>query len=166
MPSPIELEDSQTELEDESLATNASSADIRLAAMNLLARREHSVRELRNKLLRRFPDEEMIAEQLQRLTDERLQSDARFADSYARQRCEKGYGPLRVREELRERGVDEADILLVMDALEIDWTALAAEVMRKKFGAAPPRDIKEKARRGRFMQYRGFSLEHYGGTSF
>ncbi len=136
-------------------------ADIRLAAMNLLARREHSVRELRNKLKRRFPDDGLIDEQIFRLTEQQLQSDARFAESYAHQRMSRGYGPLRLREELRERGVSEADVATVMEEMEIDWCAQAAEVLRKKFGALAPQDIKEKARRTRFMQYRGFAADHY-----
>lgn len=129
--------------------------------MDLLARREHSVRELRNKLLRRFPDAASVDEQLSRLIAERLQSDVRFAASYARQRINRGYGPLRLREELRERGVLEADVTAAMAELDIDWCAVAVEVLHKKFGTREAIDLKEKARRARFMQYRGFSPEHY-----
>ena len=145
-----------------------SHADIRLAAMNLLARREHSVRELRNKLKRRFSDEaiesvavDVIDEQICRLTGENLQSDSRFAESYARQRADKGYGPVRLREELRERGVSESDVDVALEELEMDWGALAARVIERKFGTDAPADIKERARRVRFMQYRGFSADHY-----
>lgn len=147
--------------DEESAGAVISPADIRLAAMNLLARREHSVRELRNKLKRRFADHGMINEQVSRLTEEHLQSDARFTESYLYQRISRGYGPVRLREELRERGVSEADVAAVMEEMEIDWYANAAEVMHKKFGALAPHDIKEKARRARFMQYRGFTGEHY-----
>jgi regulatory protein len=136
-------------------------AAVRRAAMDLLARREHTVRELHDKLLRRFPDEAVIGEQLARLAEERLQSDQRFAQSYIQQRTAKGYGPLRVREELRQRGVTQADLAMAMESLEIDWCQLAADVMRKKFGACDDIDLKEKAKRARFMQYRGFTAEHY-----
>jgi regulatory protein len=142
-------------------AGTPTPADIRLAAMNLLARREHSVRELRNKLKRRFSDEAVIDEQISRLTLERLQSDARFAESYARQRADKGYGPVRLREELRERGVTEAEVDVALEELKVDWRVLATRVMQKKFGLDAAVDIKEKARRARFMQYRGFAVEHY-----
>lgn len=147
--------------DEESSDTAVAPADIRLAAMNLLARREHSVRELRTKLKRRFADESMIDAQVARLTEENLQSDLRFAESYARQRIGRGYGPVRVREELRERGASEADVDTALDELDTDWQTLAAEVLFKKFGAFAPVDIKEKARRVRFMQYRGFSADHY-----
>ena len=147
--------------EAEAVAAVIDPADIRLAAMNLLARREHSVWELRRKLKRRFPDGEVLDEQLSRLAEENLQSDMRFAESYVRQRIERGYGPVRLCEELRERGITRSDIALTMDTLEIDWHAHAAEVLRGKFGVQPAADIKEEARRARFMQHRGFTAEHY-----
>ena len=146
---------------DSSSALEISSADLRLAAMNLLARREHSVRELRTKLKRQFADDEKIDEQLSRLIAERLQSDVRFAQSYARQRISRGYGPLRLREELRERGVSEVDVAAAMDEMEVNWSAVAKDVMLRKFGALAAIDLKERARRHRFMQYRGFTAEHY-----
>jgi regulatory protein len=136
-------------------------ADIRLAAMNLLARREHSVWELRRKLRVRFPDDALLDEQLSRLTEQNLQSDMRFAESYIRQRIERGYGPVRLREELRERGVSRTDIARLMAEVEIDWRAHAMQVMQNKYGGLPSRDIKEEARRARFMQHRGFTAEHY-----
>ncbi len=131
--------------------------------MNLLARREHSVHELRTRLQRRFPDAASVDEQLSRLIEQRLQSDVRFAVSYARQRSSRGYGPLRLREELRERGVSTPDVAAAMAELDIDWCAVAAEVLHKKFGAGAPDDLKEKARCVRFMQYRGFCGDHYKG---
>jgi regulatory protein len=136
-------------------------ADVRLAAMNLLARREHSRSELCNKLSRRFTDVAMVDEQLSQLATEGLQSDVRFAESYARQRASRGYGPVRLREEMRERGVSENDFATAMEELAIDWRAVAAQVMLKKFGAQDAADLKDKARRIRFMQYRGFTAEHY-----
>lgn len=136
-------------------------AGIRLAAMNLLARREHSVWELRRKLRRRFDNQALLDEQLFLLAEQNLQSDARFAESYVRQRISRGYGPLRLREELRARGICSGDVALAMDALEIDWCAHAMEVMQNKFGVQPAQELKEKARRVRFMQHRGFSGEHY-----
>jgi regulatory protein len=152
------LESSQAE---EVASAEKTPADVRLAAMNLLARREHSVRELRNKLKRRFPDHSMIDEQIARLTGQNLQSNLRFAECYARERIGRGYGPVRVREELRERGASAFDVAAAMKELQVDWFVVASEVMLKKFGALAPSDIKEKARRARFMQYRGFTAEHY-----
>jgi len=136
-------------------------AHIRLAAMNFLSRREHSLRELTVKLNRRFPDEALVAAELQRLADENLQSDTRFAESFVRQRANRGYGPARVLADLRQRGLTETEFQDALRSNDIDWFALAKQVYLKKFGEAQPCDLLEKGKRARFMQYRGFSPDHF-----
>lgn len=132
-------------------------------AVGLLARREHSARELTAKLSSRGAPPELCAEVLQRLVAERLQSDERFVEAYLRQRSQKGYGPQRIAAELRERGIDDALIGTGMrqaeEEGEVDWFALAVAAYRKKFGSGRPADIRERAKRQRFMLYRGFSHE-------
>jgi regulatory protein len=141
--------------------TAVNPADIRMAAMNLLARREHSRRELRQKLLKRFKDSDLVDEQLDRLSQENLQSDIRFAESFLRQRLTRGHGPLRIRQEMRQRGISDAQISAAIDVEAPDWYYLAEQTYHRKFGVLPAEHIKEKARRSRFMQYRGFSADHY-----
>jgi regulatory protein len=141
--------------------TIVEAADIRLAAMDLLARREHSRSELWLKLKKRFGDDERIHEQLDRLSEENLQSDSRFAESFLRQRIGRGHGPMRIRQEMRQRGIADGDIAAALEAEQPDWCALAEATYRRKFGALPPEDIKARARRSRFMQYRGFGLDQY-----
>ena len=130
--------------------------ELRLAAMNLLARREHSRRELQQKLQRRFGAADELSSVLDAHTGEGLQSDRRFAESFLRQRLERGYGPLRVRQEMRERGLDEAAIAAAEAALEPDWDELAEQVYRRRFSGEPVADARERARRARFLQARGF----------
>lgn len=135
--------------------------DIRIAAMDLLARREHARGELKQKLQKRFPDSELIDEQLDRLAEENLQSDSRYAASLLRQRINRGHGPQRIRQEMRHKGIADTAISAAIEAEAPDWYALAEAAYRRKFGALPPEDIRDKARRSRFMQYRGFGLDHY-----
>jgi regulatory protein len=132
-----------------------------MAAMNLLARREHSLGELRQKLQRRFDDAAMLETELQKLVEENLQSDYRFAESFARQRAARGHGPARVRQEMREKNLSDIAIASAFESAELDWWALAEAAFRKKFGEPGRVELKEKARRIRFMQYRGFSADHY-----
>lgn len=133
------------------------------AAIGLLARREHSARELAAKLYSRGYAPELVEVVLERLVAERLQSDERYTEVYLRQRSDKGYGPERIRAELRERGIDDtlisAQFRRAEEEGEIDWFALAATAYTKKFGERPIDDIKERAKRQRFMQYRGFTHE-------
>ena len=88
-------------------------ADIRFSAMNFLARREHTRRELQQKLKRRYADEGLIAIELERLAGENLQSDARFAESFVRERANRGHGLIKVQHEMRER-------VLISEAFTID----------------------------------------------
>lgn len=145
---------------DDALRT-VDPAEVRLAAMDLLARREHSMEELRQKLRRRFPDPELLDSVLGRLADDNLQSDGRFAESYARQRAGRGYGPVRIRQEMRERGLSDSAIAAAFADAELDWSCNAGTVFRKKFGEPASVAEKERARRARFMQYRGFAADHY-----
>ena len=130
--------------------------------MNYLARREHSLHELQQKLKKRFADEALIDVQLQRLVEENLQSDERYAHSYVRQRADRGYGPVRIRQEMRERGLDDQRIGRAMSESDVDWFELAEAAYGKKFGLSGVDELKEKARRVRFMEYRGFTREHFG----
>ncbi len=145
--------------------TDANPADeytrLRLAAMNLLARREQSVRELQQKLLRRSTDTGLINSVIETLAAEGLQSDQRFAESFLRQRVARGYGPKRLLPELRQRGVADDVAEQTLAELEVDWYTVARDVFHARFGEQVSSEIKEKARRDRFMQYRGFSSDHY-----
>ncbi len=135
----------------------ASATDIRRAAMDLLARREHSRRELQQKLAARFSDRVLIDNEIDKLCSERLQSDSRFAEVYLHSRAQRLYGPARIRAELRERGIAEAIIAAAFASAEIDWSANLRQLEANKYGRKPPADIKERAKRLRFLQYRGFA---------
>lgn len=134
-------------------------ADVRLAAMDLLARREHSRSELMEKLGRRF-DKALIETVLDTLADDGLQSDRRFAESFVRHRAQRGYGPLRIRQELQQRGVAVSEISLAFESNEINWLDVIGGVVTRKYGGQPASELKEKARRQRFLLYRGFSHDH------
>ena len=146
----------------ETSALDIEPADVRFAAMNLLARREHTQLELLKKLKRRFPDDDaLVRTQIQRLTDENLQSDERFAENFVRYRSDLGFGLMHIRQDMRQRGLSDLEILTAVEDAEIDWRAIAARVFYKKFGRLPVLDINEKAKRIRFMLYRGFSSDYY-----
>lgn len=134
----------------------SSRADLREAALRLLARREHSFFELERKLKRKGWPSARVAEVVQELADENLQSDQRFAEGFARMRAEKAYGPLRIRAELGERGVDRALIERSLQALEVDWLAQAAKWYGRRFGDEQPEGLKEKSRRQQALARRGF----------
>lgn len=135
-------------------------AAIRLKAMDLLARREHSVLELQRKLGIKFPDDTALVENvISALQENNLQSDERFAEAFVSSRFSKGQGPCRISMELRQRGVGERLINQVLENDEFEWGQLARNVLRKKYGESPCVDYKERSRRSHFLHYRGFTME-------
>lgn len=144
-------------------SSEPTMGEVRLAAMNLLARREHARDELRTKLLKRFGSEgervKTVDQALARLEEQGLQSDERFTEAFVTARERQGKGPLRIAQELRQKGVSDSLVSLYLDEGDERWWDLANEVRRKRFGDAPVETPKEKARQARFLQYRGFSHE-------
>lgn len=131
----------------------------RVAAMDLLARREHSQQELQQKLRARgFADDEADAA-ITRLCEQGLQSDARFAEAYTTMRAKRGFGSVRIKQELQQRGVDAQTLVDAMAAANIDWWSAAQTAYSKKFGSDKATDRETRAKQQRFLQYRGFALD-------
>ena len=128
--------------------------------MDFLARREYGRGELVRKLTGKGFARDAAEEAVERLADDGLQSDARFAESFVQSRINQGKGPVRIRLDLAQRGLSDATIDVALEDAGADWYQLAREIRRKKFGSARPADFKEKARQMRFLQYRGFEQDH------
>jgi regulatory protein len=122
-----------------------------------LARRDHTRRELKDKLKSLEKSVDVIEQVLDELVAEGLQSDSRVLENYLRHRADQGYGPARIAQELRGRGIDDALIGEHLDKNNPEWDELAAKARRKRFGQGAPADRRELARQYRFLQYRGFS---------
>lgn len=134
--------------------------DAREVALGLLARREHSKRELTIKLRARGCPEKIITQVVDQLAAEGMQSDARFAESFVRSRIDRGRGPLRIRAELIERGIEDDLIAEALLQYEDWWRDLALEAHNKRYGeSAPSGDIEERSRRSMFLQRRGFTAD-------
>ena len=134
------------------------------SALDLLARREHSRRELERKLAARGFPEESVATALDALEESGELAAARFTESFIRSRVAKGQGPARIRAELAERGIDREQAAALLRAAGIDWAAVASSVRGKRFGAERPTDFKERARQARFLEYRGFDSGQIGSA--
>jgi regulatory protein len=131
-------------------------------ALRLLASREHSRAELERKLRARGYEAVPMARVLDTLTETGLLSDERMAEAYVAERLRKGFGPLRLRQELHGRGLDDDLIGSCLALTSSEWLEFLARVAAKKFGPGPATDRKEQARRARFLEYRGFPPELVG----
>jgi len=139
---------------------NSDSAAARKKAMDYLARREHGRVELINKLTNSGFDLNSAETAVGQLIEDGLQSDERFIATFIQSRINQGKGPVRIRAELRDRGLEDGLIADGLRAADAVWYALVHEVREKKFGPERPAGFKEKARQMRFLQYRGFEPDH------
>ncbi|MEO7067429.1 MAG: regulatory protein RecX [Rhodanobacter sp.] len=126
-------------------------------AMGLLVRREQSQFELRAKLQRSGYDSDEINAAMDRLVEQRYQDDGRFADVLLRSRVAQGYGPMRLRLELKTHGISEAFFTQWLAESDVDWNAVAADKLCRRYGSAGTSDLAERARRARFLLRRGFA---------
>ena len=133
------------------------SKSIRMKIMDFLSRREHSSREIFNKLSPRVESKELLEEEIEKLKADGLLSDERFAESYFQSRKNRGYGPLRIRNELKQRGVGDQFFYPLSN--EIEWSELALEALKKKIRGNVPTETKDILKLKRFLNYRGFDFQ-------
>jgi len=124
-------------------------------ALGLLARREHSARELKSKLALRGLDPAESAAALEKLRTKDYQSDARFGEMLVRSRIEGGYGPRWIMAELRTHGIAEAGAREMIESAEPDWQQVVRRQLRRRYGARPL-NLAERRKQTAFLLRRGF----------
>ena len=138
---------------------NKNYSSIRKTAMDMLARREHSEQELRQKLKSRDHDADLIDEIVQGLKRDNLLSNARFTEAYVNHRFDAGVGPLKIRYELRQKGIADALADEFLEPMSDCWDQLMLQQRIRKFGETIPADYATRMKQARFLQNRGFSPE-------
>ena len=145
-------------------ATSTSSTDVpvlRRAAMDYLARREHSAFELRQKLTRKYPQANALVMDavLDKLRQEKLQSDTRFTTAFIRYRKSKGFGYQHLKADLGTRGVASSIIDTYLYDDDGDWLVIAEALVEKKLKHNEKIGFGSKQHRKllRFLESRGFS---------
>ena len=144
-------------------------------AVYLLGIREHGAKELKTKLLTKFPEtpellveceevsgflNDVIDDVLQRCQANNWQSDERYIEQSVRNWAAKGSGPIKIRQKLMAASNREDLISMYLDWDDSEWLELALGVLIKKYGdARRPTEQKELAKRMRFLQSRGFASE-------
>jgi regulatory protein len=128
--------------------------DLRVRALKLLTRRDHSRAELRAKLAGEAESEEQLEAVLDTLQAQNLLSDPRYARQRVVARASR-YGDARLKQELRQTGVSDEDIAEALPEGG-DEGERCQSVWSKKFGHLP-QTAEERAKQMRFLQYRGFS---------
>ena len=147
--------------------------------MDLLARREHSRQELQQKLMTRLRREsaetevpqseitkplEILEQVLDQLEADKLLSDVRFAESFVNARSHRGYGPLYIRHQLRQKQLDDALLQNSLATVEQEqWLQQLLNLISRKIGEQPiPNPLsKEFQRLQRFVLARGFTATQW-----
>lgn len=136
-----------------------SLTQARCSAVKYLTRREHASEELRNKLKRKGFETSVIDCVLIQLRENKLLSDERFVESFVRSKTNKGYGPLRIQQELQKRGLGGEWVKDFLDINHVDWMRSARLAREKHFGYGVPESQRELAKQVRFLQNRGFTQD-------
>lgn len=129
------------------------------SALRLLTRREHGAIELCDKLEQKgFSQQEAMdaLESCQRLG---LQNDSRFVENYSRSRIRRGYGPLKITQELKVKGIDIELIQHELRQERDNWLNYALEVWYKKSKGKVDLSFDEMQKLQTFLLYRGFPMD-------
>lgn len=127
------------------------------AAARQLSYRPLSARALRDKLTEKGHGEDEADYAVAWLTERGYLSDERLAESAARDYTRRGYGALRIRQELRRKGIDEETAAAVLEECEPDEDALRALLDKRLHGDLS--DRKEVAKAVAALQRRGYRWE-------
>lgn len=135
----------------------APAPSLKARALRLLSTREHSREELRRKLEKFAEQPDALARTLDELQAKGFINEQRVIDSVVYRRAPK-LGAARIKQELRDKGLNPHAIAAALADLEASEHERARAVWRKRF-SAPPADALDAARQMRFLAARGFSAE-------
>jgi regulatory protein len=128
--------------------------------LGLLTRREHSRRELSQKLTSRGVEPELAQEAIDKLSAAGWQDDARFAELLVRSRANAGHGPVRIRAELGTHSLGGDVVAAAMEGFDGDWASIARDLVQRRHPAALAGDRGAQRKAADFLLRRGFSMDH------
>lgn len=126
--------------------------------MNALSRREHSEKEIYLKFLNLVDSKNDLLEEIVKLKEEGLISNQRYAEAYIRSRFHSGFGPVRIKYELGQKGVIETIIIKAFQETDLDWDDKLKSEFKKKYESNEVKNLNIN-KISKFFLYRGFDLE-------
>jgi regulatory protein len=129
------------------------------SALRLLSRREHGARELCDKLEHKGYSATEAKDALEACQRLGLQNDSRFIDNYSRSRIRQGYGPIKITQELKIKGIDTELIQHELRHERDNWLTYAMEVWQKKSKGKLDLSFEEMQKLQSFLLYRGFTMD-------
>ncbi len=134
-------------------------AAARAYAMRSLARRESAESELARRLRQQGYQEEVIEAVVDYCRGYNWVNDERYGAMAVRAGAAKGHGPLKIRFELRRKGLDDGQIDAAFEQPELDWFELALELLERRANLADLADFKLRMKWLKYLLGRGFSQD-------
>ncbi|HDX8402111.1 MULTISPECIES: regulatory protein RecX [Aeromonas] len=134
-------------------------AAARAYAMRSLARRESAESELARRLRQQGYQEEVIEAVLDYCRGYNWVNDERYGAMAVRAGAAKGHGPLKIRFDLRRKGLDDGQIDAAFEQPELDWFELALELLERRANLADLTDFKLRMKWLKYLLGRGFSQD-------
>ncbi|HDX8616233.1 regulatory protein RecX [Aeromonas dhakensis] len=134
-------------------------AAARAYAMRSLARRESAESELTRRLRQQGYQEEVIEAVVDYCRGYNWVNDERYGAMAVRAGAAKGHGPLKIRFDLRRKGLDDGQIDAAFEQPELDWFELAFELLERRANIADLADFKLRMKWLKYLLGRGFSQD-------
>ena len=131
----------------------------RASALASLCMREHSIKEITDKLTRKEYQQDSIEIVIKECLKDNYLNDERFAEIFGRSRAKKGFGPNKIAMELKQKGISSSLIQKSLCQDELDFDEVVKGIYFKKFKGLKIKDFKDKAKRQNYLYQRGFSME-------
>lgn len=150
--------------EQQALVEDDRVAKAKSRALDYLAHKPRTETEVRRKLRQNEYSEPVIESVVERLQELSYLDDAQYAEQYVERRfASKGYGPVRIRQELRKRGIDRhLAETAVADFFEEESTLAAAREKAQKRWPRIAREDDPRKRRDKLYRYlkrRGYTYD-------
>ncbi|MGU5663822.1 regulatory protein RecX [Aeromonas sanarellii] len=134
-------------------------AAARAYAMRSLARRESAESELARRLRQQGYQEEVIEAVLDYCRGYNWVNDERYGAMAVRAGAAKGQGPLKIRFDLRRKGLDDDQIDAAFEQPELDWFELAFALLERRASVAELDDFKLRMKWLKYLLGRGFTQD-------
>lgn len=134
-------------------------AAARAYAMRSLARRESAESELARRLRQQGYQEEVIEVVLDYCRSYNWVNDERYGAMAVRAGAAKGQGPLKIRFDLRRKGLDDGQIDAAFEQPELDWFELAFALLERRASVAELDDFKPRMKWLKYLLGRGFTQD-------
>jgi regulatory protein len=126
-------------------------------ALSYLSRREHSRKELAQKLKAHAESDEQLNAVLDEMEKLNFLSNERFIESVLHRKGQR-FGVMKLRQELSGHDLDAEKVKDALERAKSTEYDRAKDVWTRKF-SKPPVDLAEKAKQMRFLAARGFSSD-------